>query len=64
MFTVKRQLRFDGVSKKYLVDCAPYYGKRYAVIESSDDLEKGQKLSSAILVGHGNNLDYLLKKFD
>ena len=64
MFTVKRELRFDGVSKKYLVDCAPHYIKRYAVIESHTELKRGDKLRSAILLSHSNLLYYLLVKYN
>ena len=63
MFTVQKELRFDGVSKKYLVKCAYYYSKRYAVISSHKDLNRGDVLSVATLEGHSNSREYLLKKY-
>ncbi len=64
MFTVQRELRFDGVSKKYLVKCSANYGKRYAVIESFKPLNRGDVLSSAIKVADSNSIDYLVKKYN
>jgi hypothetical protein len=64
MFTVQRELRFDGVSKKYIVKCSANYGKRYAVIESYKPLNRGDVLSSAIKLADSNNAEYLLKKFN
>jgi hypothetical protein len=63
MFTVQKELRFDGVSKKYLVKCAYYYSKRYAVIESYKPLSRGDVLSSAIKLADSNDANYLLKKY-
>ena len=64
MFTVQRELRFDGVSKKYIVKCAANYGKRYAVIESYKPLNRGDVLSSAIKLADSNDPNYLLKKYN
>jgi len=64
MFTVQRELRFDGVSKKYIVKCSANYGKRYAVIESYKPLNRGDVLSSAIKLADSNNPNYLLKKYN
>jgi len=63
MFTVQRELRFDGVSKKYIVKCSANYGKRYAVISSIKPLNRGDVLSSAIKLADSNDRNYLLKKF-
>ena len=64
MFTVNKELRFDGVSNKYLVKCAYYYGKRYAVISSHKKLDRGEVLNCAELVAKSDNREYLLKKYN
>ena len=64
MFTVKKELRFDGVSNRYLVKCGYYPAKRYAVISSHKKLDRGEVLNCVSLVAKSNSREYLMKNYN
>ena len=61
-FTVKKELRYDHVSHRYLVECR--HGKRYAIASSHKKLNRGDTMNCIVTVARSNDRNYLLKKYN
>jgi len=60
-FTVKKELRYDHVSHRYLIECA--HGKRYAIASSHKKLNRGDTMNCISVVARSNDRNYLLNKY-
>jgi len=60
-FTIKKELRFDGVTSRYLVECR--HGKRYAIATSHEKLNRGDTMNCISVLAQSNSREYLLKKY-
>jgi len=60
-FTIKKELRYNHVSHRYLVECA--YGKRYAIAYSHKKLNRGDTMNCISVLAQSNSREYLLKKY-
>ena len=62
MFTVKKELRFNGVNSRYLIERSQ--GVRYSIHVSHTKLNIGDKLTVISPIANGNNKNYLLKTYN
>ena len=60
-FTVKKELRYDHVSHRYLVECR--HGKRYAIATSHKKLNRGDTMNCISITARSNDRNYLLNKY-
>ena len=61
MFTVKKELRFNGVHNRYLVERTQ--GVQYSIHASSAKLNVGDTLNVISPVANSNSKKYLLNKY-
>ena len=62
MFTVKKELRFNGVHNRYLVE--RLQGVRYTIHSSHTKLNIGDKLNVISPIANSNDKKYLLKRYN
>ncbi len=61
MFTVKKELRFNGVHNRYLIE--RLQGVRYSIHASHTKLNVGDKLNVISPIANSNSRKYLLNKY-
>ena len=61
MFTVKKELRFNGVHNRYLVE--RLQGVQYSIHATTTKLNIGDKLNVISPIANSNNRKYLLNKY-
>ena len=61
MFTVKKELRFNGVHNRYLVE--RLQGVQYSIHATTTKLNIGDKLNVISPIANSNDRKYLLKKY-
>ena len=61
MFTVVKELRFNGVHNRYLIE--RLQGVRYSIHASHVKLNIGDKLNVISPIANSNDKKYLLKKY-
>ena len=61
MFTVKKELRFNGVHNRFLVE--RLQGVQYSIHATTTKLNIGDKLNVISPIANSNDKKYLLKKY-
>ena len=61
MFTIKKELRFNGVHNRYLV--SRLQGVQYSIHATTTKLNIGDKLNVISPIANSNDKKYLLKKY-
>jgi len=61
MFTVKKELRYNGVHNRYLVE--RLQGVQYSIHATTTKLNIGDKLNVISPIANSNDRKYLLKKY-
>ena len=61
MFTVKKELRFNGVHNRYLIE--RLQGVQYSIHVSYTKLNVGDKLNVISPIANSNSKKYLLNKY-
>ena len=62
MFTVKKELRFNGVHNRYLVE--RLQGVQYSIHATTTKLNIGDKLNVISPIANSNDRKYLLKTYN
>ena len=62
MFTVKKELRFNGVHNRYLVE--RLQGVQYSIHATTTKLNIGDKLNAISPIANSNDRKYLLKTYN
>ena len=62
MFTVKKELRFNGVHNRYLIE--RLQGVRYSIHATTTKLNIGDKLNVISPIANSNDKKYLLKRYN
>ena len=62
MFTVKKELRFNGVHNRYLVE--RFQGVQYSIHATTTKLNIGDKLNVISPIANSNDRKYLLKTYN